>query len=156
MHAVARRLPSIALFAALLAVIPPAPAPAADLSAELQQQLAEARFVYISSERKSGEWSKPAEIWFMWDQGAVYVGTKPTTWRVKRINAGRKKARIAVGKVDGPSFEATGEVVKDTALQTKLMETYARKYPDGWTKYESVFRDGFKSGGHVLVRYTPK
>lgn len=126
------------------------------LPTDVQDKLAVAKYVYISSERKSGEWSDPAEIWFLWDQGAVWVGTKPSSWRVRRLQAGRKKAKIAVGKVDGPSFEATGEIVKDAAREAKLMEAYAKKYPDGWKSYEPSFRDGFKSGERVLLRYTPR
>ena len=86
----------------------------------------------------------------------MYVGTPPTSWRVKRIKAGRKKARIAVGKSDGPAFEATGELVHDAAVEKQLMEAYAKKYPEGWSRFADKFREGFKSGDRVLVRYTPK
>ncbi len=80
----------------MLLALAAGPAAAADLSAEVKAELATTPFVYIQSERKTGDWSTPAEIWFFWDQGAVWVGTKPTSWRVKRIGWGRKKARIAV------------------------------------------------------------
>jgi len=86
----------------------------------------------------------------------VYVGTRPTAWRVKRIGWKRSKARIAVGKVDGPSFVAKAEVVKDPDVERRMMEDYAKKYPDGWKTHEQAFRDGFKSGERVLVRYTPE
>jgi hypothetical protein len=128
----------------------------AGLTAEQEKQLADATYVYIQSERKSGEWSTPAEIWFFVDGGTVYVGTRPASWRVKRIKAGRTKARIAIGKVDGPAVEATGALVADVALQDKMMAAYATKYPDGWKKHEQNFRDGFKSGERVLVAYTPR
>jgi len=36
------------------------------------------------------------------------------------------------------------------------MDEYARKYPEGWSHFAGKFRDGFKSGERVLVRYTPK
>jgi hypothetical protein len=112
--------------------------------------------VYISSTRKDGSLSKPAEIWFMFRDGAVYVGTRPSSWRVRRIKAGRPDAKIAVGSVNGPSFTATGTVVNDPALQTILMKEYARKYPDGWKTHEDSFRSGFTDGSRVLVKYTPK
>ena len=128
---------------------------AAALSPDLDRALRESKYVYIQSERSSGGLGKPAEIWFMYDGGAVLVGTPPTTWRVKRIKAGRKKARIAVGKADGPAFDATGEVVQDRAAEEKLMKELARKYPDRWPGYADRFREGFKTGDRVLVRYTP-
>jgi hypothetical protein len=125
------------------------------LSSDLERALQDSQYVYIQSERQTGAFGKPAEIWFMYDGGAVLVGTPPTSWRVKRIKAGRKRARIAVGKVDGPNFEASGEVVKDAALEAKLLDEFGRKYPEGWKRFADRFRDGFKSGDRVLVRYTP-
>ena len=128
----------------------------AGLSPELDRALHEAKYVYIQSERKSGALGKAAEIWFYYDGKAVYVGTPPTTWRVRRIKRGRPRARIAVGKADGPAFEARGEVVHDAAVEQRLMDEYARKYPEGWSHFAEKFRDSFKSGERVLVRYTPK
>ena len=128
----------------------------AKLTPDLSKALGEARYVYIQSERKGGEFSKAAEIWFFVDGGIVYVGTRPTSWRVKRIKAGHTKARIAVGKPDGPSFEATGSLPKDPTIEQHLLEAYAKKYPEGWQKFEAAFRDGFKSGDRVLVKYTPR
>jgi hypothetical protein len=75
---------------------------------------------------------------------------------VRRIKAGRPRARIAVGKVDGPTFEATGALVRDTALEQRLMDDFARKYPEGWSRHAESFREGFKTGERVLVRYTPR
>jgi len=145
-----RRIAALALVLALVA------SARAGLSPELDHALHEAKYVYVRSERKSGELGKAAEIWFYYDGKAVYVGTPPTSWRVRRIKAGRRKAHIAVGKADGPAFDATGEVVKDAATEQKMMDEYARKYPEGWARFADKFREGFKSGERVLVRYTPK
>jgi hypothetical protein len=128
----------------------------AGLTPELEKALRDATYIYVQSERKSGEWSKPAEIWFHVEGGKVYVGTRPTSWRVKRIGWKRSKARIAVGKADGPSFIAKADVVKDAEIERRMMEDFAKKYPDGWKTHEQAFRDGFKSGERVLVRYTPE
>jgi hypothetical protein len=128
----------------------------AELPQSLQQEVATAKYVYISSTRKDGALSKPAEIWFMWHDGAVYVGTRPTSWRVKRIKAGRPGAKIAVGKLDGPSFAATGSLVSDAKTEAILLETFAKKYPDGWSTHADGFRNGFKDGSRVLVKYAPK
>ena len=129
---------------------------AAALSPELERSLKESKYVYVQSERKSGALGKPAEIWFFYDGTAVYVGTRPTSWRVRRIKAGRRRAHIAVGKPDGPAFDATGELVHDAAIEQRLLEAYAKKYPEGWTRFADSFREGFKTGDRVLVRYTPK
>lgn len=125
------------------------------LSADLEKALHDSPYVYIQSERKTGALGKPAEIWFMYEGGAVLVGTPQTAWRVKRIKAGRKRAHIAVGKPDGPGFDATGELVRDPAVEERLLAEFGRKYPDGWARFAGRFRDGFKSGERVIVRYTP-
>jgi len=152
---------------ALLALTLPSLALAA--SAEVESKLDTAKYVYVASTRKSGALGKPSEIWFMHHGGAVYVGTPPTSWRVKRIKAGRPKAKIWIGKADGtnmrgasekdlealPSFTATGSVVKDPKLEEQLFQTFAKKYADGWSSFEEKFRKGFADGSRVLVKYTP-
>ncbi len=131
-------------------------AAATELPAAVREQLASAKYVYISTQRKDGSFSKPAEIWFMYHDGAVWVGTPPTTWRVKRIKHHRPNAKIAVGKPDGPSFDAVGSIVTDAKVADLLFQTYAKKYPDRWPGYEQKFKDGMKDGSRVLVKYTPK
>ncbi|MFQ5667171.1 MAG: hypothetical protein ACE5I7_12155 [Candidatus Binatia bacterium] len=128
---------------------------AAGLSAAIQKKLATSKYVYIASTRKDGTLSKPAEIWFLYHQGAVYVGTPPTTWRARRIRAGRTRAKIWVGKPNGPSFMATGAIVSDPTVEQAMFETYAKKYPAGWPRFAEKFRTGFKSGSRVLIKYTP-
>jgi hypothetical protein len=128
---------------------------AAGLSDTLKKDLESSQYVYIASTRKNGSLSKPAEIWFLYQDGAVYVGTPATTWRARRIKAGRPQAKIWVGKPDGASFTATGAIVKDAAVQEKMFAAYAKKYTDGWAHYEQNFRNGFKDGSRVLIKYTP-
>ena len=140
----------------LALVVVGAAARAAELPEATRKELATATYVYIASQRKDGSFSKPAEIWFMWHDGAVWVGTPPTTWRVKRIKHKRPNARIAVGKPDGPTFEAVGTIVKDPKVADLLRETYAKKYPDRWPAFADKFKEGLKDGSRVLVRYTPK
>ncbi|MCS6924932.1 MAG: hypothetical protein NZ578_03410 [Candidatus Binatia bacterium] len=132
-----------------------APTQGASLSPELQQALDSSKYVYIQSERKDGSFGKAAEIWFMPYQGAVWVASPTTTHRVKRIQAGRTKAKIAIGTPDGPSFVARGSIVKDAEVNKVLFETFAKKYPDGWSSYEKSFRDGLANGSRVLIKYEP-
>jgi hypothetical protein len=156
---------AVLVLLALLFALPPVHA----LSKENVDKLDTARFVYIASTRKDGSLGKPAEIWFFSQDGAVYVGTRPSSWRVRRIKAGRPQAKIWIGEPGGtarfaptereiqhlPSYAARGELVNDPKLQEKMFEVYAKKYPDGWEKHESDFRNGFKSGDRVIVKYTP-
>jgi hypothetical protein len=156
---------AVLAFATLVSI----PAVVLALNADLKQKLDAAKYVYIASTRKSGQLGKPAEIWFMEHDGAVYVGTPPVSYRVKRIKAGRTKAKIWVGKANGPnmrsgsekdladlpSFTATGSIVKDPKVEEILLDTYAKKYPEGWSQFSEKFKSGFKDGTRVLVKYTP-
>ncbi len=155
-HVTPARRPSrlAATLAVLLAVS--VTSHAAALAPATQEALESAKYVYIQSERKTGDLGKAAEIWFLWDDGSVWVGTRPTSWRVKRIRAGRTRARIAVGSPTGPAFDAVGAVVDDRSRQERLMEAFAKRYPDRWPGYAEQFRAGFRSGERVLVRYTPR
>ena len=65
--------------------------------------LNEATYIYLSSTRKDGSLSKPAEIWFQSANGAIYVGTRPDSWRAKRLRWGRADAKIWIGARDGPA-----------------------------------------------------
>jgi hypothetical protein len=157
---------SLILLLGLLLLSPPS---RAELSKNLNDRLANAKYVYVSSTRKDGTLGKPAEIWFLYLNGSIYVGTRPTSWRVRRIKAGRPRAKIWIGEPNGPSrftatereiqhlpsFAAQGELVNDVELQEKMFEVFAKKYPDGWSEHESDFRSGFKDGKRVMVKYRP-
>ena len=147
-------MPTRVIAAVVALLLLPLAAPA-ELSPQLQQQLANGKFIYISSTRKDGTLSTPSEIWYLWHDGAVYVATRPTSWRVRRIKAGRTQAKIAVGSIDAASFTATGSLVDDPAIQQLIMKTYAQKYPDGWKQHEDNFREGFKDRSRVVVKYVP-
>jgi len=118
--------------------------------------LADAEYVYISSTRKDGSLGTPAEIWFWAHDGAVYVGTRPDSWRAKRIGWGRPGARIAIGSRDGPAMATSGTIVRDQpALWDEFCTGIAKKYPAAWPRYEKGFRDGYADGSRILIRYVP-
>ena len=142
------------LFGGMLVFGLPSPA-AADLGPELQEALDTSKYVYIQSERKGGAFGSKAEIWFLHHDGAVWVGTPMSTYRVKRIQAGRTKAKVWIGSADGPMFDAVGELVQDDEVAELMFQTFAEKYPDGWPTYEESFRSGFGDGSRTLVRYAP-
>jgi len=125
------------------------------LSPELQKALDSSKYVYVQSTRKDGKLGKSAEIWFMYHNGAVWVCSPTSTYRVKRIQAGKTEAKIAVGKSDGPSFTAKGSLVKDAEVNKALFESFAKKYADGWSSYEKQFKEGLANGSRTLVKYDP-
>jgi hypothetical protein len=142
--------------ALVLALLVALPALGAELTAEQEKALDEAKYIYVQSERASGQLSKPAEIWFMAAGDDVYVGTRPDSYRVKRIKAGRTRARVAIGSADGPAYEATASLSTDQAMEQRLLADFAKKYPDGWKTHAENFTKGFETGERVLVKYTPR
>lgn len=146
------RIPRFGLVAVVLAIASLALA----LDPEVERALQSSKYVYISSQRKDGSWSRPAEIWFLYYKGAVYVGTAPNSWRVRRIRWGRPKAKIAVGNVNGPVFFARGEIVHEPDTIQKMLEVFAKKYAERWAQHAESFEQGFRDGRRVLVRYTPQ
>ena len=60
-----------ALAAALLALLLAPGVGRAELSPAIQKELQSSTYVYIASTRKSGQLGQPAEIWFMYHDGAV-------------------------------------------------------------------------------------
>ncbi len=149
-----RRLPRrLARVLCVVLVVACSAAPGWSLASEIAKLLGESQYVYIASTRKDGSLGKAAEIWFLYHEGAVYVGTSPASWRVRRIRWGRPQAKIWVGKTDGPSFAARGEVVEDDKIEQLMLDRYAEKYPEGWPRHAASFRDGFASGKRVVVKY---
>lgn len=113
-------------------------------------------YVYIASTRKSGELGTPAEIWFWEYENAIWVGTRPGSWRARRIGWGRPEARIWIGKRDGPSLWATGSIVRDQPdVWQKFCDALAKKYPESWPRHEAGFKTGYADGSRVLIRYDP-
>jgi general stress protein 26 len=143
------------IFALVFVNLHVAPVQSASLSPELQKALDSSKYVYIQSTRKDGAPGKAAEIWFMHHNGAVWVASPVTTYRVKRIKAGQTKAKIAVGKSDGPSFTAKGSLVKDPEVNKVMFEMYAKKYANDWSSYEKKFREGLTDGSRTLIKYEP-
>jgi len=144
------------ILASVLTALCSVPVLAGTLTAEQRAALEKATYVYVQSERASGELGKPAEIWFLVVGDDVYVGTKPTTHRVKRIQAGRTRARVAIGSADGPAYDAVASLSTDEAMEQRLLADFAKKYPDRWPTHAEGFTKGFETGERVLVKYSPR
>ena len=111
--------------------------------------------IYVATKRKSGEWSKAAPIWFMYDGEAVYFTTSPTAYKAKRIKRG-SPVRVWVGSNDGPSFTGKAEIVEDSAIVARMGEAYGQKY---WIAWLGLFRprvDRVEAGKTVAVKVTPE
>jgi hypothetical protein len=133
----------------------------AELSPDIKRALASSSQIWIATTRKDGNLGTRSESWFLYHNGLVYIASSLNEWRVRRIKAGRPRAKIWVGAPDGPSFMATGAIVRDPQIPEVMFKTYAKKYPSTdklemmWPDREPEYRKGLKDGSRVLVKYTP-
>lgn len=124
--------------------------------------------VYLTTIRSNGkESSCQSEIWFVWDGSVIYVCTDTTAWRVQAAAAGLNRTRIWVGDLgnwkntDGayrnlPELEAGSRIIKDIAVHKRALEMFGDKYPFGWLRWGSAFRDGLADGSRTLLSYQPQ
>ncbi len=126
--------------------------------------LAKSRYVYISPLSPTGkESSCHGEVWFFEDHGDAVIATARDAWKTRALEKGWSEARVWVADVDpggekfrgAPEFKARATRDADAAVFDRLMASFAKKYPDGWEKWEPRFRKGYSDGSRVVIRYTP-
>ena len=160
----------VLLASSVLALLGAAAKAPTEFPAAIKEALVEGKSVYVASTRKDGTLGRAAPVWYMYHQGAVYVASKLTAWRVRRIKAGRPRVKMWVSKErtdfgrtrepDGPSFMASGTIVTDPKFVTAMLDRFGKKYPDtgraepSWEDVDAVFRAGMKDGSQVLIKYT--
>ena len=119
------------------------------------EQLKTEKEIYVSTKRKSGEWSTAAPIWFMYADGFIYFTTSPESYKTKRIKSGRNEVRISVGSKDGPTFTGTAVAFADAAIVERMGEAYNDRY---WIAWFGLFRprvDRVESGKTIAFKVTP-
>jgi general stress protein 26 len=124
------------------------------LSAEIETALQTESYIYVATRRLSGEWSTPAAVWFMYDDGAVYFTTSPTSHKAHRIHRG-SPVRIWIGRKDGPCFEGEAHFIKDRSVVERLAAGYSQKYWIAWLGFFRPRPSRVASGRTLVVKVTP-
>ena len=140
---------------------------AAELPGVLKGELEESDLIYLTPIQSNGkESSCQSEIWYVWDGADIFVCTDTTAWRARAVAKGLDRTRIWVGdlgnwkRTDGkykalPSMEAASSIVTDKSLHAEALELFGNKYPFGWIRYGSIFKEGLESGSRTLLKYRP-
>ena len=164
------RLAGGVVWAALLPSLPARADSTSSASPSRAALLETSGLVYVSPLHPDGRESHcHGEVWFGWLDGAVVVITAESAWKARALAAGRDRARIWVGDHgrwkgwlwnnekfrQAPSFDARAVRSDDADLLERLMTLYGEKYPAEIGDWEPGMREGFASGGHVLIRYLP-
>ena len=134
-----RCLKSIAMGALSLAamVVPVSAESAAGISPATQNLLRESSYIYTATERKNGERSAAAPVWFYYEGGnELFFTTSPDSWKAKRIARG-SPVFVWVGGKDGPHFVGKAREVRDPALIDRMGSAYNEKY---WIAWMGFFR----------------
>jgi general stress protein 26 len=108
----------------------------AQIPAATREALASSKLIYVATQRKSGERSTAAPIWFIYENDAIYTTTSPDSWKAKRIARG-SPLYIWVGNDDGPFVVGTAEKITDPAVIAHMGEAYADKY---WIAMLGLFK----------------
>ncbi len=122
-------------------------APAAGIVGALEQ----ADLIYVSTRRRSGEWSSQAPIWFCWLDGQIMFTTSPGSWKARRLgDAG--PLRIQVGSAEGPEIVAEAERLRDPETVERMGQTYENKYWIAWAGFFRPRPDRVSDGRTVAYR----
>jgi len=138
-------------------------APAASAS-KLPFTIDETALIYLTPLKKDGaESACQAEVWFVHDQGEIFVVTASDAWRARAIGEGLSRARIWIGDVGVwnadarykvlPSVDVVGDQIADSARQARVLEHFGDKYSLEWIVWGSRFRNGLTDGSRVMLRY---
>lgn len=109
---------------------------AGTVSPATKDLLRSSSYVYIATQRKSGELSEAAPVWFVYDGEQVFFTTGPESWKARRIGRG-SPLTIHVGRRTGPKLVGKATRVSDPALIDKMGRAYNEKY---WIAWLGFFR----------------
>ncbi len=145
----------IILTLCLAGLIPGMVQTASALDSHTIAQLRTAKEIYLSTKRKSGEWSSTAPVWFWYADNVIYLTASPTSYKAKRITSGRNAVRIAVGAKDGPVFTGKAEIFTDAAIVERMGTAYNNKYWLAWLGFARPRVSRVESGKTVAIKVTP-
>jgi general stress protein 26 len=113
--------------------------------------LVEDDLIYLSTRRKSGEWSSQAPIWFWFHDDTIYFTCSPESWKAKRLKEGGP-VRIRVGSEKGPEIVGEATRIHDLMLIDRLGEAWGNKYWIAWFGLFRPRRDRIESGKTYAYR----
>ncbi len=122
-------------------------APAAGIVSELEQ----ADLIYVSTRRRSGDWSTEAPIWFCWLDAEIMFTTSPGSWKARRLGDSGP-VRIHVGSAEGPEILAVAERLRDPEIVERMGRAYDNKYWIAWFGFFRPRSDRVSDGRTIAYR----
>lgn len=121
---------------------------------EMAEKLADAKEIYVATQRKDGTRSRAVPVWFGVMDGSLWFTTSPDTYKGKRIRRG-SPVFVSVSGKDGPFVAMKAEIVQDGEAAEKLGKLYEKKYWIAWLGFFRPRKERVLSGQTLLIRLTP-
>ena len=140
---------------------------AASIADATAKALGTSNVIYITPLKQDGSESTcHAEVWFVYDSGAIYVVTSSEAWRARAVGLGLTQARMWVGEFGtwksakeayrkAPQLSASGSLIDDAAAHVQALALFGKKYSSEWSDWGPKFKNGLADGSRVMLRYTP-
>ena len=148
-----REVLRMVLLAGVAVLLAPVRVLAQRMPAATKEALAASKLIYIATQRKSGERSTSAPVWFVWENDAIWTTTSPDSWKAKRIARG-SPLYIWVGSESGPFVVGTAEKITDPAIIAHMGELYADKYSIAALGFFKPRPDRVASGKTIAYKVT--
>ena len=114
------------------------------------------KLISVATKRANGDWSRPAPIWFTYEDGAVYFITAPTSFKARRIRKG-SPVLVWLDEKQEPAFSGETQIVTDPVILDRINAAYQDKYWVAWLTYWAMPLAGrIQAGNMVAVRITPR
>jgi len=148
-----REVLGTALRAGAAVLFAPVRALALAIPAATKEALATSKLIYVATQRKTGERSTAAPVWFVWENDAIWTTTSPDSWKARRIARG-SPLYVWVGSESGPFLVGTAERITDPTVIAHMGELYSDKY---WIAALGFFRprpERVSSGKTIAYKVT--
>ena len=125
------------------------------LNSSVKTFLKTQKLISVSTKRANGDWSRPAPIWFAYEDEAVYFITAPTSFKARRIRKG-SPVLVWLDEKREPAFSGETQIVTDPVTLDRINAAFKDKYWAAWFTYWAMPLAGrVQSGTMVAVRVSP-
>ena len=114
------------------------------------------KLISVATKRANGDWSRPAPVWFAYEDERVYFITAPTSFKARRIRKG-SPVLVWLDEKQEPAFSGETQIVTDPVILDRINAAYKKKYWMAWLTYWAMPLAGrIQAGNMVAVRVTPR
>lgn len=123
---------------------------ASNLSEAIQMKLKDQRLISVTTQRANGEWSSKSLVWFMNEDDAVYLMTKPTSHKARRVQRG-SQMQVWLENGAEPILTGPARFITDNVIIDRMDKAYRKKYWSAWLFYWARPLAGRVESGKIVV-----